>query len=138
MALHPAEEATIRAFVVAAKRDRLLTLLGSSKRRRKALDALNHFAGWDSRDTQAVKSSDVLAVLQNAGAPSDCHVISDASDLDGRDMPLVDAVSACEAYSVASVLVVCPVNSPSITTRLQCRAIAWFFGDLAFIAFLEP
>jgi hypothetical protein len=47
MALHPAEEATLRTFVVAAKRDRLLTLFGSPKSRKQALDALNHFADWD-------------------------------------------------------------------------------------------
>jgi hypothetical protein len=36
MALHPTEEATLRAFVVPAKRDRLLALFGSAKRRKQA------------------------------------------------------------------------------------------------------
>src|SRR4051812_45844766 len=104
MALHPAEEATLRAFVVAAKRDRLLTLFGSAKRRKRACDALNHFADWDARLVQRVDSSSVLALLRKAGAPPECHVMSDSPELDGRDMPLVEAVSACESYSFASVL----------------------------------
>src|SRR5262245_36159220 len=47
--LHPAEEATLRTFVVSAKRDRWLALFGSPKRRKQARDALNHFADWDAR-----------------------------------------------------------------------------------------
>ena len=103
MALHPAEEATLRAFVAAAKRERLLAMFGSAKRREEACDALNHFAGWDGRFAQHVKpSTDVLALLRNAGAPAECHVISDSPELDGRDMPLEEAVAACEAFPFAS------------------------------------
>jgi hypothetical protein len=109
MALHPAEEATLRTFVARAKRDRLLTLLGSPKRRKRALDELNHFDDWDARFAQPVDSSaDVLALLRKAGAPATCHVISDSAELDGRDMPLDEAVSACEAHSFASVLCCVP------------------------------
>src|SRR4051794_38061209 len=105
MALHPSEEATLRTFVVAAKKDRLLALFGSRKRRKRGLDALNHFADWDGRFTQPVDSSaEVLALLRQAGAPSECHVMSDSSELDGRDMPLDEAVGACERHSFASVL----------------------------------
>ena len=109
MALHAAEEATLRTFVVAAKRERLLTLFGSPKRRKQALDALNHFADWDARFAQPVdQSTDVLALLRKAGALQECHVMSDASELDGRDMPLGEAVTACESYSFASVLCCVP------------------------------
>ena len=109
IALHPAEDATLRTFVVAAKRDRLLTLFGSPKRRKQARDSLNHFAYWDARFAQPVDSStEVLALLRKLGAPSECHVISDSPELDGRDMSLDEAVSACEGYSFASVLCCVP------------------------------
>ena len=109
MALHPSEDATLRTFVIAAKRDRLLTLFGSPRRRKQARDSLNHFADWDARFAQPVDSSaDVLALLRKVGAPSECHVISDSPELDGRDMPLDEAVSACEGYSFASVLCCVP------------------------------
>jgi hypothetical protein len=120
MALHPAEEATLRTFVVAAKRDRLLTLFGSSTRRKQARDALNHFADWDERFAQPVDSSaDVLALLRKLGAPSECRVMSDSPELDARDMPLDEAVSACEAYSFASVLCCVPAK------------LAFFFDEVA-------
>jgi hypothetical protein len=107
--LHPAEEATLRSFAIPAKRDRLLALFGTPGRRTQAREALNHFAGWDPRSAQPVDSSaDVLALLLEAGAPSECHVISGSSDLDGRDIPLDEAVTTCEGYSVASLLCCVP------------------------------
>jgi hypothetical protein len=119
-ALQPAEEATLRAFVVWSKRDRLLTLFGSPKRRKEARDALNHFADWNARFAQPVDSStDVLALLRGAGAPSECHVMSDSPELDGRDMPLAEAVHACESYSFASVLCCVPDK------------LAFFFDEVA-------
>jgi hypothetical protein len=69
MAPHPAEEATIRASVVRVKRERLLSLLGSDKRRKQALDSLNHFAGWDPQYVQPLASSaDLVSTLRRAGA----------------------------------------------------------------------
>jgi hypothetical protein len=109
MPVHPAEEATLRAFVVPAKRDRLIALLGSAKRRKRALDTLNHFTGWDPRWAEPISSStDVLAVLRKAGAPPNCHVISGDNGLDGRDAPLAEAVSAAERYWFASILCCVP------------------------------
>ena len=109
MQLNPVEEATVRAFVVPGKRDRMVTLLATPKRRRQATDALNHFAHWDTRYTQAIPSSaDVIYVLRHAGAPGQCHVISADRSLDGRDMPLADAVAAAEANGGASVLCCLP------------------------------
>jgi hypothetical protein len=109
MALHPTEEATLRAFVVPAKRDRLLALFGSAKRRKQARAGLNNFVDWDPRYAQELASSaDVLVQLREAGAPADCHVISDDPALDGRDLPLAEAVDAVEAYSFASILCCLP------------------------------
>ena len=120
MPLHPAEEATLRTFVVAAKRDRLLTIFGSPKRRKRATDTLNHFADWDARFARPVDSSaDLLTLLRTEGAPSACHVMSDSPDLDGRDMPLDEALRACESDSFASVLCCVPGD------------LAFFFDEAA-------
>ena len=119
MALHPVEEATLRAFVVAAKRDRLLTLFGNPKRRRQALNVLDHFDGWDKRFAQPLESTaNVLVWLRKAGAPSTCHVISNEAELDGRDLPLDEAVSACEVFPFASVLCCVPGK------------LAFFYGEV--------
>lgn len=106
---HPAEDETLKAFVASPKRDRLLFLLGSPKRRAQGLDALNHFPHWDPRFALPVDpSADVLARLRLLGAPSDCHVVSNSSELDGRDMPLAQAVDACENDPFASILCCLP------------------------------
>jgi hypothetical protein len=49
MELHPAEKATIQAFVRSARRDRMLCLLANPARRSKALNSLNHFHDRDPR-----------------------------------------------------------------------------------------
>jgi hypothetical protein len=105
MALHPAEEGTLRAFVTSDKRDRLIALLSSRKRRKNALASLNHFASWNERCVQKISSpSDVFAILSLAGAPPVCHIIADDATLDGSGLPLPDAVAAAEACWFASVL----------------------------------
>src|SRR5437762_3480388 len=67
MYFHPAEDATIRAFVRSARRERLVGLLANPKRRRKAVDALNHFHDWDPRWEHPVASTtDVVRLLRDA------------------------------------------------------------------------
>ena len=105
MALHPHEDATIRAFVAPHRRDRLLQQLASPKGRKRVLDKLNHFSAWDTRYARSVPSStDILALLNAAGAPAACHVISDDPELDGRDLPLADAIARAEGFDFASIL----------------------------------
>jgi hypothetical protein len=107
--IHPAEEATIRAFVVASKRERLLGILSSTKRRKKAVESLNHFVDWDVRYAHPISASaNILAVLVGAGAGEECHVISDNRTLDGRTLRLVDAIDAAEIHPFASVLCCVP------------------------------
>jgi hypothetical protein len=109
MALHPIEEATLRAFVLRPARERLLVLFRIRKRRTQALDALNHFSQWDSRYAEAFASvSDLESLLQRAGPMDSCHVMSGNDELDGRKMPLADAIDACESHSFASLICCIP------------------------------
>jgi hypothetical protein len=109
MALHPAEEATIRAFVVREKRDRLVSLLSTPKHRDKVMGKFNDFRGWDPRFVQPLPSSaNVLSILVKAGATGRCHIISGDRTLDGADLPLAQAVAAAELYSFASILCCVP------------------------------
>ena len=120
MAIHMAEAETIRAFVLAVKRDRMLALLGNSKRRAAGRDALNHFDGWDPRYIKPLMpTADVLLALRQSGAPAACHVISDDPSLDGHDLPLAEAVAAAERHLFASVLC--------------CRpgSLAFYFDEIA-------
>lgn len=107
--IHPAEEAMFRAFAKASKRDRLVAIFGNPKRRAQALDDLNHSDLWDPRYAQTIPPNvNALDVLVDAGAPSSCHIISGADELDGCDMPLEEAVEACENFDFASILCCIP------------------------------
>ena len=95
--MHPAEEATIQAFIDSARRPRWIESLKATKRRRRFLDRLNHCRDLDPRFATLLDSnSDVVAVLKAHGAPATCYVVSDTLALDGREMPLADAVSESE------------------------------------------
>ena len=118
--MHLIEESTIRAFVVAGQRERLLTLLASTRRRREATNLLNHFRGWDSRYAQMIATSaDVAALLVAAGAEKECRLVSDDPKLDGQSLPVVEAVEAAEMNSFASVLCCVPGK------------LAFFFDEVA-------
>lgn len=96
--MHPHEEATIRAFVVPARRTRWLESLTSEKRRRAFLDRLNHCRDIDERYATPLSSNaDVVAVLRANGAPATCYVLSDTAALDARELPLAEAVAEAES-----------------------------------------
>jgi hypothetical protein len=93
MATDPIEDATVRAFIVPAKRDRYATLLGNAKKRTAFLDGLNHCHDFDTRYATALPSTaDVPALLRSHGAPAICRVISDFRKIDGQEMLIEDAV----------------------------------------------
>ena len=92
------EQALVDAFIIPAKRKRYKELLAKRKRRAKLLDGLNHCSDFDPRYAIEIPSkTDVVAMLRSRGAPESCHVISDVEDLDGRRMPLQEAIDEAEA-----------------------------------------
>jgi hypothetical protein len=95
--MHAHEEALIRAFIIPTRRARWLTLLGSTKRRRRFLNRLNHCRDIDERYATPLPSNvNVVACLQSRGAPSTCFVVSDSSAIDGRELPLAEAIGQAE------------------------------------------
>jgi hypothetical protein len=95
--MHPHEEQLVRSFFVSAKRQRYLALLGNNRRRRDALDKLNHLHDLDPRYTTEIDSrEDVLENLRRKGAPDTCYVLSDIAEIDGQEMPLAEALEAAE------------------------------------------
>ena len=67
------------------------------KRRRDVQELLDHSVRLDPRFSQKVTGSDALsgpiaATLRKSGAPLACYILSANSDLDGRDMPLDEAL----------------------------------------------
>jgi len=88
------------AFLAEPTKRRLHTLLElGDKRRRDARMLLHHSVRLDPRFAQHLVGSDafsgpVEAMLRKRGAPSTCYVLAANSDLDGREMPLSEALEA--------------------------------------------
>lgn len=101
------ETALIRAFVVPQRRDRLLSFLQSPKTRDKLRRALPHFRALDLRYSYLVPRAEqnppsIEALLRKKGAPDMCHLVSESPDLDGRDMPLAEALNAVIGSSMGT------------------------------------
>lgn len=87
-------------FLEEPSRRRMQTLLElGEKRRRDVRELLHHSVRLDPRYRQHLTGSDafsgpVEAILKKRGAPSTCYVLAANSDLDGRQLPLREALEA--------------------------------------------
>jgi hypothetical protein len=87
------EEAIIEAFILPERRDRYRMLLRNPRRRKKALDTLNHNPSIDPRFATPIGShEDVARILRAHGAPPRCYVLSAIPELDGCEMSLEEAL----------------------------------------------
>jgi len=96
--MNPHEEQFVRSFVVAKKRDRYFTLLQSTKGRPHLLSGFNHCHDLDPRYATLIPSNQqsaasIESLLRRKGATDSCFVISTNRDIDGREMPLSDALA---------------------------------------------
>jgi len=103
------EEALIRTFFVRNRRERLLSLLSSQKRRKEALALLSHLRDLDPRFARRLESAQqspeiIAQVLRKKGAPSVCHVISEHHSLDGRIMLLTQALESIVGSGIGTLL----------------------------------
>lgn len=108
-----AEEATVRAFVLPHRRDRWISGLASAKRRGKITGRLAHCPDLDPRyahhiNAAAQATDAILADLVRRKAPTSCWVISENSDLDGREMALTDALERIVGEMSGSIVVCRP------------------------------
>jgi hypothetical protein len=90
------ESAFVSAFIIPKKRSRYRQFLSNPKKRPKILDRLNHVLDLDySYATRLDRSASLESLerqLREKGAGGICHVIADVSELDGRDIPLREAL----------------------------------------------
>jgi hypothetical protein len=103
------EEALINAFVRSAKRVRFIEFLRSPERRQKFLATLYHFRDLDPRYLVPIPHAErpaknIAALLATRGAPSFCHVISTNSDLDGRDINLVEVLEQVVGFGGGTLI----------------------------------
>ncbi len=91
------EEAVVRAFILPSKRDRYLEFLASPKRRAKFIAELAHFKHLNPKFALSIPGSQTNPVslhklLVAKGAGLKCWVISENSELDGREVDLEAAL----------------------------------------------
>ena len=88
------------AFLAEPTKRRMETLLELGEKRRSDVRGLLHHAvRLDARYHQHLTGSDALsssveALLGKRGAPSTCYVLAAAGNLDGREMPLAEALTS--------------------------------------------
>jgi hypothetical protein len=104
------EAEIIKAFVIAARRDKYLEALPNPKRRSKVLDRLNHHIDDIDVRYRILPPSDshtaaaVEKLLRSRGAPPLCYVISSSPRLDRRGMSLVDALNTVIGYQIGALI----------------------------------
>jgi hypothetical protein len=99
------EEQFIECFVLKEKRERYREKLSRSAKRSEFLDRLNHSADLDARFVEWIPSNvSTVDLLKRHGAPATCTAISADSSIDGREMPLNDAVNAAELRGSGTII----------------------------------
>ena len=103
--MHPHEKQIIRTFFLAATQPWYIRKLANERRRQTALNALDHLRDLDPRYiTRLSNKTSALDALRSRGAPDSCYVLSDLSELDGKEMPLADAIDAVESDGCGSIV----------------------------------
>ena len=91
------EELLFKRFIAPPKRNRYQQLLSSERGRQRLIDSLDHFKDFDERYVQIIPANLhqpklIEEILRKKRAPLECHVTSSNHKLDGKDLPLNDAL----------------------------------------------
>ncbi len=103
------EEELIKAFFVSTKRERYLEIVSKPKKREKFLRELGHFKALDPRYVVTIPTNkrhapDIALILTHKGAPQSCWVTSEDSRIDGKEMPLGEALHMIVGYGMGTFL----------------------------------
>jgi hypothetical protein len=116
------EAAVIRAFVQRDKQERFLGFLASAKNRKKFTESLSHFRWFDQRfaaplqwkvdqdpkltpwEKQVSGIENIYRSLKSKGGGLTCWVISEDSEIDGREMDLREALEHVSGRQIGTIL----------------------------------
>lgn len=123
------EEKFINAFIRPEKRERYRWMLSKAKKRNYFLGRLAHnldyiekYATQIPNNMQSV--SQITSLLKNKGAPENCHIISENSNIDGKDIALHQALEQVIGYSMGTILCCIPGKLAYYESEdLNCRYI---------------
>ena len=107
----PQEEATIKAFIVRERRERIIAHLSNPKHRRKVTESLYHpNVGWfDSRYVKQIPSDQsgpagIARILRAKGGGLMCWAISADRALDAKEIELDFALTAIVGREIGTIL----------------------------------
>ena len=108
-----AEELTLRRFVIADRRDRLASVVRTKKRYSEIMASLSHGNPWDDRWRRELPVRDhhtaaVERILRAHGAPEICHVLGGSGDVDGKQLPLHDALAQVVGSRIGALVICIP------------------------------
>ena len=112
--MKPIEEAFVTNFIQKSRRERASFELSSESRRGRFLNRLCHdFVGvFDARYLRPLPDGEdsvsLRKLLEKRGAKKTCHVISCNDTVDGKELPLGDAIQAVMGYGLPSILICVP------------------------------
>jgi len=103
------ERQLVLAFILPQRQSRYLELLEKPKRRKEITDALAHFKHLDARYAFTIPSQHgstlgILELLRSKGAPDSCYAFSEDDSLDGKELPLAEALASVVGYGMGTFL----------------------------------
>jgi hypothetical protein len=103
------EESVVRAFILPNRQGRYLEFLTSQKKRLRLIAQLAHFKHLNPKFAFSIpgsqaNASSLVKLLAAKGAGSKCWVISENSELDGREMDLATALKETIGYQVGTFI----------------------------------
>jgi hypothetical protein len=103
------EYQTIRSFITRQKRTRYLELVSNPATRTKFTHALAHFRDVDQRCKFLIPPSkqnpkEIQRILAAKGAFGFCYVITEHPELDGKELPLAEALETIVGRGIGAIL----------------------------------
>jgi hypothetical protein len=88
----------VEAFIIPSRQSRYLELLAKPRRRKDITRTLAHFKHIDVRYAFKIPAGShlapgILALLKAKGAPESCFVLSESSEIDGKELKLGEALN---------------------------------------------
>lgn len=103
------EEQVIRAFFLRERQHRYIEFISSPKHRGKFFKEMAHFTGLDERYKRAIpstiKGTEAIAkLLLEMGSGPVCWAISDQKEIDGKRLPILEALDAIFCRTFCTLL----------------------------------
>jgi hypothetical protein len=103
------ERQLVLSFILPQRQSRYLELLERPKRRKEITSSLAHFKHLNMRYAVTIPPNqqhvgEILKLLKAKGAPDNCYALSEDDSLDGKKIPLEEALKSVVGYDIGTFL----------------------------------